>query len=80
MLRVREINPDSASPAQRELFDADRALFGHVLSASRVYALQPEVFRRLQQLHGELAERSTLPARVVEQARLRVAEVHASPF
>jgi alkylhydroperoxidase family enzyme len=78
--RVSEIDPESASLAQRELFEADRALFGDVLSASRVYALQPEVFRRVQQLHSALAAATTLPPAVVARVRLRVAELHESPF
>lgn len=80
MPRVREIDPALASPTQRELFEADRDLFGEVLSATRVYALQPEIFHRVQRLHATLARVSTVPPRLVERARLRVAELHQSPF
>ena len=80
MPRVREIDPATASAAQRKLFEADQALFGEVLRASRVYALQPEVFGQVQALHASLAEASTLPPGLVERARLRVAEIHESPF
>jgi alkylhydroperoxidase family enzyme len=78
--RVGEIEPARAGGAQRRLFDADRELFGRVLSASRVYALQPEVFLRVQDLHRELAQRGSLPPGVVTAARLRVAELRQSPF
>lgn len=78
--RVKDVDPASASPTQRELFEVDVALFGEVLSATRVYALQSDVFRRVQDLHATLVETSTLPARLVVQARMRVAEVHESPF
>ncbi len=80
MPRVPEVDPASASPAQRELFEADRALFGRVLSASRVYAHQPEIFLQVQALHRTLAGRSTLPPALVSIARLRVAELRQSPF
>lgn len=80
MPRVPEVDPDAASPAQRELFANDRALFGEILSASRVYAHQPEVFARVQELHGTLARESSLPEPLVRKARLRVAELHRSPF
>jgi hypothetical protein len=78
--RVREVDPDAATPAQRRLFDADRALFGRVLGASRVYAHQPEAFLRVVELHRTLAEGSALPPGVVAAARRRVAELRESPF
>ncbi len=80
MPRVRQIDPDDASPEQRELFELDIALFGEPLSATRVYALRPEVFRRVQDLHAALADTSQLPPGVVARARTRVAELYDSPF
>jgi len=80
MPRVREIDPENASPEQRELFELDIALFGEPLSATRVYALRPEVFRAVQDLHAALANHSRLPPSLVARARTRVAELHDSPF
>ena len=80
MPRVREINPEDASSEQREFFEVDVALFGTPLSASRVYALQPDVFRRVQELHAALAATTRLPPGLVARARTRVAELHSSPF
>lgn len=80
MPRVSEIGDDGATPEQRRLFAGDRALFGAVLNASRVYAHRADAFLGLLAFHGALAERSVLPPRLVEVARLRVAELHESPF
>ena len=80
MPRVREIDPESASPEQRELFGVDVALFGEPLPATRVYALQPVVFRRVQEVHAALASATRLPPGLVARARTRVAELHDSPF
>jgi hypothetical protein len=80
MPRVPEVDPADASQAQRALFESDLEVFGEILSASRVYAHQPEVFARVQELHEALWKASTLPEPIVRKARLRVAEIHRSPF
>jgi alkylhydroperoxidase family enzyme len=80
MARVRQVDPDEASPEQRSLFDLDVALFGEPLSATRVYALRPDIFRHVHALHASLADGTRLPEDLVARARRRVAEVHGSPF
>ncbi len=80
MARVREIDPGAASPEQCRLFEADVAFFGEPLSATRVYALRPDVFRHVHGLHSALAGGTRLPESLVARARQRVAEVHGSPF
>lgn len=80
MPRVSEIPDDDATPEQRQLFAGDRALFGEVLNASRVYANRADAFLGIHAFHGALAERSVLPPDLVALARLRVAQLHDSPF
>jgi alkylhydroperoxidase family enzyme len=80
MPRIHEVSDEGASPEQRRLFETDRALFGEVLNPSRVYAHRPEAFLAVQALHAALADASALPPELVGLARLRVAEIHGSPF
>jgi alkylhydroperoxidase family enzyme len=80
MARIRDVSDEDATPEQRRLFEGDRALFGEVLNPSRIYAHRPEAFLAVQALHAALAHARTLPPRLVELARLRVAQLHASPF
>lgn len=78
--RIPSVGDDGATPAQRELFDGDRALHGRVLAASRFYALAPEAWQQVGRLHATLEETRSLPERLVSLARLRAAEIHGSPF
>jgi hypothetical protein len=80
MARVRQVDPEGATPEQRRLFELDIALFGEPLSATRVYALRPDIFRHVHALHAALADGTRLPEHLVMRARRRVAEVHGSPF
>lgn len=80
MPRVREIPDDGASADQRHLFDRDRAHFGEPLNASRVFAHRADAFVGVRAFHDALAARSVLPRELVALARLRVAQLHESPF
>jgi len=80
MPRIPEVQDAEATPAQKRLFDADRAAHGQVLNTTRIYAHRPEAIPALQGLHSALAEASNLPPALVSLARLRVAQINACPF
>lgn len=72
MSRIRKIHRDDWDPALREQFNADEATELE-LGTMRMFAHRPEIAKGMMALGGGIAMDWTLPQRLKELVRLRVA-------
>jgi len=54
MAYIETVPADSASAALAQLYDADRASFGHLPNFTRAFSLRPEVYAAWRQLNGTI--------------------------
>jgi uncharacterized peroxidase-related enzyme len=54
MTFIDTIPPEGAPAAVAELYESDRASFGHVANLTQAFSLQPEVLAAWQQLNGAI--------------------------
>jgi uncharacterized peroxidase-related enzyme len=51
---IQTVPPDDAPPAVADLYDGDRAIFGHLPNFTRAFSLRPEVYAAWRQLNGSI--------------------------
>ena len=54
MTFIDTIPPDQAEGAVAELYDTDRATFGHLPNFARAFSLRPDVYAAWRRLHGAI--------------------------
>ncbi len=56
MTFVETVSPDQAEGAVADLYESDRAAFGHLPNFTRAFSLRPEVYAAWRQLNGTIKE------------------------
>ncbi len=80
MARISLVDPISAPPAAREIYDRIQANGARVVNMYRVLGHSPAVMQNVLRLGNSLLGKTTLPARLRELAILRVAAIHGCDY
>ena len=80
MPRVREIEDPGDDPVLKDVFEKERALFGGLLSPTKVMAHCPSILRAAKLLGASIEQSGQLPKALVALVSFRVASINGCPF
>ena len=80
MSRIPPLEPASASPEARALFEQDEQVFGQVLNTTAVAAYRPTIAAAAKQLGKAVGEAGLIPAELRFLVNVRVASLVGCPF
>ncbi len=80
MPRVTEITDAGDDPTLKQLFDAEREMFGDLLNPTKVLAHCPPILEAAKGLYASFAKSGRLPDTLHALVYARVAAINGCPF
>jgi alkylhydroperoxidase family enzyme len=80
MPRVSEIEEPGGDPVLTQIFEQERAVFGDLLSPTKVMAHCPPILRAAKLLGASIEQSGQLPKALLSLVNFRVASINGCPF
>ena len=80
MARIPPLDPESAPPEARALFEQDLERYGQTLNTTAIMAYVPGIARAARRLGKEVAESGLIPEQLRLLINVRVAGLVGCPF